>query len=154
MKKTLFTGLALAALLTPAFAEGGVGLSAVKHEATKTECGACHMAFQPQFLPARSWEAIMGDLANHFSENAELDDAVRADITAYLIANAADAGGKKNRLLRGIKDSQTPLRITEMPWWVRSHRGEVSEASFKRAGSKANCMACHRGADKGYFGDD
>lgn len=153
MKKTFLAGLAFAAFLTPAFAEG-MRLPAIKHEATKAECSACHMAFQPQMMPARSWEAIMSDLANHFGENAELDPAVAGDITAYLMANAADAGGKKNRLLRGIKDGDTPLRITEMPWWVRSHRGEVSEASFKRAGSKANCAACHRGAEKGYYEDD
>ena len=153
MKRHLLAGLALVAWLTPAFAEG-MRLPAIKHEATKTECSACHMAFQPQMLPARSWEAIMGDLANHFGENAQLDDAVTADITAYLVANAADANGKKNRLMRGINKSDAPLRITETPWWVRAHRGEVSEASFKRAGSKANCAACHRGAATGYYEDD
>ncbi|HRX35468.1 MAG TPA: diheme cytochrome c [Aestuariivirga sp.] len=153
MKRTMFAGLALAGLLTPALAEG-MKLPDIKNEATKTECSACHMAFQPQMLPARSWQAIMGDLANHFGENAELEPAVAEEITAYLVANAADANGKKNRLMRRIKDSETPLRITETPWWGRSHQGEVSEASFKRAGSKANCVACHRGAGKGYYEDD
>ena len=149
----LLAALVLLGGLTPAFAEGGVRVYAIKHEATRTECSACHMAFQPQMLPARSWQALMSDLTNHFNENAQLDDAVAADITSYLVANAADANGK-SRILRGLKDSETPLRITEMPWWIRAHRGEVSEASFKRAGSKANCVACHSGADKGYYGDD
>jgi len=151
---TLLAVLAfLAGSPAPALAEGGVGLRQVTHEATKTECSACHMAFQPQFLPARSWQALMSDLTNHFGENAQLDQATAADITAYLVANAADANGK-SRILRGVKDSETPLRITDMPWWIRAHSEEVSPASFNRAGSKANCVACHRGADKGYYGDD
>jgi mono/diheme cytochrome c family protein len=153
MKRHLIAGLVIIAGLTPAFAEG-LRLPAITHEATKAECAACHMAFQPQMLPARSWQAIMGDLANHFGENAQLDAAVTADITAYLVANAGDAGGKKNGMMRRLDDKETPLRITEMPWWVRSHRGEVSDASFKRAGSKANCAACHRGAEQGYYEDD
>ena len=153
MKTYLVAGLVLAASLTPALAEGGMRIVPIKHEATTKECSACHMAFQPQMLPARSWQAIMGDLTNHFGENAQLDQAIADDITAYLVANAGDANGN-SRILRGLKASETPLRITEMPWWVRAHRGEVSEASFKRAGSKANCVACHSAADKGYFGDD
>ncbi|MCB1377961.1 MAG: diheme cytochrome c [Alphaproteobacteria bacterium] len=153
MKRMIFLGLTLAALALPAFADGD-RLPPVKHEATMKECSACHMAFQPQLLPARSWETLMGKLDDHFGENAQLDDAVAADITAYLVANAADAGGRKSNILQGIKSSETPLRITETPWWIRKHRGEVSDASFKRAGSKANCIACHRGADKGYYEDD
>ena len=79
------------------------------------------MAYQPQLLPARSADALMKGLDNHFGETASLDPAVTADISAYLTANAADAGGKKNRLLRRLDDSVTPLRISEMPWWTRAH---------------------------------
>ncbi|MDH5218993.1 MAG: diheme cytochrome c, partial [Gammaproteobacteria bacterium] len=38
----------------------------------KEECSACHMAYQPGLLPARSWEKMMDNLADHFGENAEL----------------------------------------------------------------------------------
>ena len=38
----------------------------IEHAATLKECGACHLAFPPQMLPARSWKKLMGDLANHF----------------------------------------------------------------------------------------
>lgn len=146
--------LAVAALAVPASAEG-LKVKPVTHEATLKECSACHMAYQPQFLPTRSWEALMKDLGNHFGESAALDPAVTSDITAYLTANAADAGGKKNRLLRGLDDNVTPLRISEMPWWTRAHN-ELSPKAFKRAGvnSPANCIACHKTADTGYYSEE
>lgn len=153
MKKHLLAMMFSSLFLSPAFAEG-MQLPPITHEATKAECAACHMAFQPQMLPSRSWKALMTGLDDHFGENAQLGDAVAADISTYLMANAADANGKKNRLMRRIKDTDTPLRITETPWWVRAHNGEVSEAAFQRVGSKANCAACHRAAEKGYYEDD
>lgn len=119
----------------------------------KTECSACHMAFPAGMLPARSWQAITGDLANHFGEDASLDAASVTAITDWLTANAAKPG---SRVMRGIADTETPLRITETAWWTRAHQGEVNPAWFKdpKVGSKANCVACHgKGAEQGYFGD-
>ena len=121
---------------------------------TKTECSACHMAYQPGFLPMRSWSTIMATLDNHFGEDASLEEADRAAIEGYLVANAADAGGRSSWMLRGVGENDYILRISEMPWWVREHRGEVSQRAWDRAGSKANCVACHRGAEKGWFDDD
>ena len=46
----------------------------------KEECGSCHFAYQPGLLPARSWEKIMGNLENHFNENAELDQETQSRI--------------------------------------------------------------------------
>lgn len=140
----------------PAIAEDeGERFPPIKHEATLKECAACHMAFQPQMLPQRSWTAIMGDLANHFGEDATLAHDVQKDITDYLVANAADARGK-SRWMRRIAATETPLRITETPAWIRAHAEEVNPARFTdpKVKSKANCMACHRGADKGYYEDD
>ena len=37
------------------------------------ECGSCHMAYQPQFLPQRSWNKMMKNLDNHFDVDATLD---------------------------------------------------------------------------------
>ena len=120
------------------------------------ECGACHMAYPPGLLPARSWTAIMETLASHFGEDASLDAASAQAIGDYLLANAADAGGNGGGVLRGLAKSDTPLRITDLPFWIRAHN-EVSAAAFKRANvkSKSNCVACHgQGAASGIFGDD
>lgn len=149
--------LAISSLMAPsAVAEGGAPFAVVTDKTVQTECGACHMAYPAGMLPTRSWQAIMGKLDEHFGESAALDAKTTKHITDYLVANAADAGGGSARRLRGVKPDQTPLRITEMPWWIREHRGEVSPRAFKdpRVKSKANCVACHRDAAKGYFGDD
>jgi Dihaem cytochrome c len=152
---TVFATLAIILSASAVMAqEGGFRLPIIDHAATLKECSACHLAFQPQFLPARSWGKIMGDLSNHFGEDATLTPELQADILGYLQANAADAPSSKyaKRVLRGVQSGETPLRITELPYWKGPH-GEVSAKAFKRPEIKsaANCMACHKAADKGEF---
>ena len=142
--------LALAAILgiaPPAKAEEG-------NPETKKECGACHMAFPPSMLPARSWSVILGDLANHFGEDATIAPDMAARIEAYLVANAGDTGADPSPYVRRIPKAKSPLRITEAPAWIRWHSEEVSDRAWKKAGSKSNCLACHQGAENGNFDDD
>jgi diheme cytochrome c len=122
---------------------------------TATECSACHMAYQSGFLPTRSWKAIMGDLPNHFGEDASLDEASRAEIEAYLVATAADRNGRNPRWLQQIPQNVTPLRISELPWFRNEHGSRrVAQAKANpNIGSISNCAACHRGAERGNFGD-
>lgn len=138
-------------------AEEGLSLPPIEHAATLRECSACHLTFPPQMLPARSWTKLMGDLANHFGENAGLPEATRTEIEAYLAANAADSANSKygRHFMRGIDAAATPLRITETPFWQRAH-DELSAARFTSASVKtpANCVACHKTAAKGFFGED
>lgn len=118
------------------------------------ECGACHMVFQPGFLPAESWTKMMSDLKNHFGENATLDPAIAKPIEEYLTANAA----RNSRRMRSASGNEPPLRISETRWFKRKHdkRGRSSPENLKRhkAKSIAQCEACHRGAEKGYYEDD
>ncbi|WP_101341634.1 diheme cytochrome c [Cereibacter azotoformans] len=132
--------------------EGRRAAMVVTDAATKTECSACHMAYPAALLPARSWRALMADLPNHFGEDASLDDRIRADIEAYLVANAADSAG--GRALRGVGATDTPLRISELPWFKREHSDEVTPRMLEKARSMANCAACHTGAERGSFDDD
>ena len=121
-----------------------------------TECGACHMPYPPALLPVRSWSAIMSGLADHFGEDASLDLETTALLADYLAANAADADGRRSRVLRGLKAGDVPLRITDTLWWKNAHN-EVSARAFQRVNvtSKSNCVACHGpGAVRGIFGDD
>lgn len=128
----------------------------VRDATVQTECSACHIAYPAGLLPAGSWRALMAGLEDHFGENASLDEATAKHITDYLVANAADAGGERSGVLRGIPPGQTPLRISDTPWWIGEHRGEVRPGAFEdpRVGSKANCVACHRSAAQGVFEDD
>lgn len=153
MTRHFLAPLVFAMLSIPILASAQERMSPVTHPATLSECSACHMAFPAGFLPARSWVEIMSTLDNHFGENAGLDAATQAEIQAYLVANAADAGGRSSRLLRGVDPASTPLRISEMQWWKGEHSHEVSARDWERAKSPANCVACHRDAERGYFED-
>ena len=156
--------LALAALaigffilvLGRAQAGGGNYYTPVNDAVVKAECGSCHLAFSPAMLPASSWKRMMGELPNHFGEDASVDAATAATIEAYLTANAADTGGRtfSRKLLRGVSAASAPQRITELPKWISEHR-EVSprEWTSKDVRSKSNCVACHRDAERGFYED-
>lgn len=145
---TRAAALTLVLCALPAVAEESERMAPVTDAKTLAECSACHMAYPAGFLPARSWKAIMAGLESHFGENAQLDETSRAEIEVWLVANAA---GER---IRGVAADATPLRISELPWFVRGHKGEVSAARLARAGSMANCATCHEGAERGTFGDD
>lgn len=109
------------------------------------ECGACHLAYPPALLPAASWRTMMAGLERHFGQNAELDDALRARLEAWLVQQAGpDRGG-----------GAAPQRITGLGWFRREHR-EVGAAVVARPAvrSLANCAACHQGAARWDFDED
>ncbi len=157
------SGATSATRATPAAPLPGVALVAASDTALipadqvfAGECGACHMPYPPGLLPARSWQAVMAGLADHFGEDASLDPDTAGEIADYLAAHAADAGGRSPRVLRGLAANDVPLRITDTPWWRRAH-DQVSARSFERADikSKSNCIGCHGpAAIRGVFEDD
>lgn len=146
----------LSAPILPAQAEEGTYLPPVADTTVTKECGACHIVFPPQFLPARSWQKLMSDLSSHFGEDASLGGPARQSVTTYLVDHAADAPGTKGsqRFLRGLSPDATPLRISETPFWRNAHE-EVSARQFASAAVKspANCVACHKAAARGDFSE-
>lgn len=124
---------------------------------TLAACGECHMAFQPAFLPARSWDRMMGQLSDHFGDNAAMAPDKTERIRKVLMDGAADTGGGKagSKALRGIGQRDVPLRITELPRFGKKHE-RIAEREWKRpeVTGKANCPACHKGAESGLYDDD
>lgn len=129
--------LALTALTAVAFARTGqepVSPVALVHK----ECGACHLAFLPKFLPSDAWAGVIDHLDNHFGENAQLPPDATAIIRKYYVD-------------RGSWGSWTPSaghplpRITDQVWW-RKAMGNL-DVSKSRIRSRANCGACHTHAD-------
>ena len=121
------------------------------------ECGACHFAYQPGWLPARSWRRMMDTLDQHFGENAELDHDTRLAITRYLEMGAADVkpNRKSRRIMRSIGRNEAPLRISTLRYMVNKH-DEIPKRYIEgnpKVGSRANCAACHTEAARGYFGE-
>ncbi len=91
-------------------------------------CGECHDAYSPRLLPKGSWRDIMGDMGNHFGEDASLDEATRKKIEDYLLQNAT-------------RDGKGPLRISQSRWFRHEHKGDITKHKAK---SWSNCTACHR----------
>jgi len=150
-------GLAAAAMLALVTSPASMaGAAANGRDAFFKECSACHMAYPPVLLPQRSWKKIMGNLSSHFGGDASLDPATTNAIENFLVANAADAGGRRSGVLNGVSPNETPLRITAMPWFniVHGSRARAYAKSHPRIKTIANCLGCHRGAAQGSFGDD
>jgi hypothetical protein len=118
------------------------------------ECGECHFAYQPGLLPAASWQRIMDGLADHFDENAELDQETAGELRAYLVANAADrvGTGRSPGIARSLQGT-APLRFTETTYFRRQHHEIPARAvqGNPEVGSFSHCDACHRGATEGSY---
>ena len=120
------------------------------------ECGGCHFTYQPELLPSGSWDKILVGLEDHHGEFIELDPDSKKIIGEYLKSNAAEYSSAKRavKIMRSL-GSQTPMRITEIPYIHRKHH-EIHPDVYERdpIGSLSNCSACHSGAEKGFYEDD
>lgn len=140
------TGLGLLAL-SAAHADGGRGMPRNMPAAYTAECAACHTAYTPGLLPARSWQRIMTGLDKHYGTDASLDPATVQQLSSWLQANAGT--------YKRVTEEPPQDRITRSAWFARKH-DDIAPAVWKHASVKsaANCGACHTGADKGQYDDD
>jgi hypothetical protein len=152
----IMLGLLMATMLLPVVAladdddkdekAGSFLLAAPPNARWQQECGSCHLAFAPAFLPAQSWRTMMQGLDKHFGTDATLGAPETAEISAFLVKNASNRWS----------GAATPLRITETRGFMKEHDAkEVPAAVWKRESIKsaANCAACHPHADKGTFNE-
>lgn len=169
MKQLLaFSMIAMLAVTGRAFSDGhddeprvksmfSSDVKPVANAAYQRECGSCHMAYQPGFLPKRSWHKLLGTLDNHFGENAELTSADRDSILPYLEQNAADTSGYKRsrRIMSSLKATDVPRRISETPYIVHKHEEIPARAVGPTAKIKnlSQCQMCHAGAEKGSYNE-
>lgn len=119
------------------------------------ECGDCHLAYAPWLLPAQSWRAVMGSLADHFGDNAELDAQTADAILTFLERHAAEQTGGRHalRVQRAAQGVESPLRITQTDYFRGQHH-EIPRSMIEgndAVGSPSRCDACHVGADRGSF---
>lgn len=127
--------------------------AAAENAAYKQECSSCHFLYLPELLPARSWQKVMNETDKHFGENLALDEKTRAEIQSFLTANSAEKANTEwaGKIVKSV-GSETPTRITEVPYIVKEHR-KIKEEVFKRKsiGSRSNCGACHQQGAQGNF---
>lgn len=107
------------------FGSGGGGF-VINDQVTVTECSDCHQPYGAAALPQQVWKRVMGNLANHFGEDASLDKKTRTHIENYLVSHAKPGDG--------------PLRISEQPWFSAQHRGE---ARLRHGQTWGSCKSCH-----------
>jgi cytochrome b len=114
------------------------------------ECESCHLAYHPSLLPARSWQAMLGE-QDHFGEDLALDAKVVASLASFAGAHSAEHAETPTawKIASRTPAGSTPLRITETPYWKRRH-AEVSDADWRRV-KKIECDGCHLDADLGTF---
>ncbi len=119
---------------------------AVHSEFYAEACGACHFAYQPALLNAASWRALVQGSENHFGEDLGLDQETRDVLQDYLSANC---DGARRAQYQG---AAVVLRVTATPGLRRAH-AQVPQAVFDSpyVGGRANCPACHPGADDGEY---
>ncbi|WP_421994470.1 diheme cytochrome c [Reyranella sp.] len=136
-----------------AVAGGDERVPPVGNAVVRAECGACHMAFQPAFLPARSWHRLLDGLADHFGEDAGVSADSIAIIRAYMTANAGDVAGRGSagKYMRWVSPDGAPLRITANPEFRRKHRFPDSVWTDPKVLTRSNCLACHPRADAGVY---
>lgn len=136
--------------------DGLGGFRPVTNEVYRKECGACHFAYLPGLLPARSWELVLQRANEHFGENLDLGPERTAQLRAYLLENAADkVPDRGSELLMARLDPKvTPARITALPRVYRDHvivREVIKISTAIEARKLTNCDSCHRKAGEGSF---
>ena len=148
--RTLRSLLAVTAgltVLSAAHADSGRLLPRNQPAAYTQECAACHTAYPPGMLPARSWQRIMTGLDRHYGTDASLDVATVEQIGTWLQANAGT--------YKRVAEEPSQDRITRSAWFERKHRNiEPAVWKLPSVKSAANCAACHTEADKGDYDDD
>ncbi len=113
----------------------------------KKECASCHMAYPAGLLPSGSWQRLMGNLSQHYGNDASIDAASASAISQYLVNNAGT--------YKRVNEMPPEDRITESYWFQRKHGKHVNNSTWARKsiGSPANCVACHQGAEQGDFNE-
>jgi hypothetical protein len=132
----------------------------VKNEDYNEECGACHFPFQPGLLPERSWRKLLdaNQLADHFGDSAELDEALRLKLLNFAVQNSADKSYYKRsrKIMAFLDDDEIPLRITDTVFFKDKHK-EIPDKLISKnpeVNSLSFCDNCHKLANEGIYDDD
>ena len=146
MKKTILIAASLLLAASTTFA-AKMTMPTDAPASYEAECASCHMAYPPALLSEQSWKNVMSSLSKHFGTDASVDAKTQAEITSWLIMNAATR--------QKYSETAPENRITKTSWFIRKH-DEVRPDVWKRAGIKspANCGACHIDAAKGVFSEN
>jgi len=159
---TVFLGLLIATVVwseddahRAEYGRHSTGVALLSNPVYKDECGACHMAYPPGLLPAKSWKKVMSGLDDHFGDNAELDTSTNKAITSFLLSNSADKSNyRRSRRFASVNESGDIItRITETPYFKHEHNRIPTRmvTGNNKVNSFSNCNACHGKAEQASF---
>jgi len=134
------------------------GVLPVKNKNYQEECGSCHMAYSPGLLPKKSWIKVMGNLEDHYGDNAELLPETQQTILNYLLTNSAEKSKyyRSKEIARSLRNNNSIDRITLSPYFIRKH-DEIPKKFVidnPKVGSFSQCNLCHTRAEQGSFNED
>ncbi|WP_428026465.1 cytochrome C [Arcobacter sp.] len=98
----------------------------------------------------------MGDLANHFGDDASLEPEDEKTILDFLVQYSAEKSTKEAsyKILKS-QENKDIIAITQSTFWKNEHKNIPKEVFLKKdVKSKANCKACHSDIEKGLIEDD
>lgn len=120
------------------------------------ECASCHTLYPPTLLPKESWTALMGDLSNHFGDDASLDPSDHQTILAYLLAHSAETSTQEMsvKMVQSLQ-KRDMIAITQTPFWKKRHKNIAADVfANEKVKSRANCKACHSDIEQGTIEDN
>jgi cytochrome b len=130
---------------TSSYAAARARQKAVKPAASRwtKECGSCHLAYSPALLPARSWERMMDEQAEHFGEDLSLSPDVSKALLDEAHAHRISTWAAW-KLMHSAPPGESPQRITELRFWRRAHE-DLPDSAFKPPVSQGrhDCESCH-----------
>ena len=157
MKYLIFLSL----LINSLFADDGFStktdVAPVNNQLYIKECGSCHFPYQAGLLPSNAWNKMMGNLENHFNSDATVSAENFQTLSKYLNDNSAEKNmqyKRSNRIVSSIPAGQIPDSISTTPYMIKKHN-EIKKSLITQPEVKGlfNCIACHKTADKGNYGE-
>lgn len=136
--------------------KGAKALVPVVNEGYQKRCGTCHFAYPPGLLPAKSWLKVIDRPNAHPGGDFALEARTKAEVKSFLVKNSAEnSPAKWSKKILASLGGAAPVRISEIAY-IKDKHHEITPDVFARKtiGSRANCIACHKGAESGLFDDD
>ena len=157
MKYLIFLALIINSLLASDNFNTKTDVAPVNNQLYIKECGSCHFPYQPGLLPSNAWNKMMTNLENHFNSDASLNEADLQTLTKYLNDNSAEKNmqyKRSNRIVSSLAKNQIPDSISTTPYMIKKHK-DIKKDLITQNEVKGlfNCMACHKTADKGIYGE-
>ena len=157
MKYLIFLALIINSLLASDNYNTKTDVAPVNNQLYIKECGSCHFPYQPGLLPSNAWNKMMTNLENHFNNDASLNEANLQTLTKYLNDNSAEKNmqyKRSNRIVSSLAKNQIPDSISTTPYMIKKHE-DIRKNLITQNEVKGlfNCMACHKTADKGIYGE-